>query len=102
MERFLQETSVMKSIKNPVLVQLIGVCTQQFPFFIITEYMEKGNLLHFIRGPEGAELQLETLVHMGQQISGGMSYLEKCRIIHRLVFTFPTTIYTQRCSYGKK
>jgi len=91
MEGFLQEASVMKNIKDPLLVQLIGVCTRQMPFFIIMEFMEKGNLLHFIQGPEGAELQPEVLVHMGQQIAGGMTYLESLNIIHRLVSTHKCT-----------
>ena len=82
---FLKEASVMKNIKHPHLVQLVGVCTQLIPFFIITEFMEKGNLLYFIRGPEGADLQFVALVYMGQQIASGMAYLEKLNIIHRLV-----------------
>ncbi|XP_065916055.1 tyrosine-protein kinase-like isoform X1 [Dysidea avara] len=80
---FLKEASVMKNIKHPHLVQLVGVCTQQIPFFIITEFMENGNLLYFIQGPEGADLQPVTLVHTGQEIATGMAYLEKLSIIHR-------------------
>jgi len=58
------------------------------------EFMEKGNLLYFIKGPEGADLQLETLQHIWQQIAGGMVYLENANIIHRLVFfAFPTHIH---------
>jgi len=75
----------MKSVKHPCLVQLIGVCTQQMPYYIIMEFMEKGNLLKFIKGPEGANLQPMTLVFMGQQIASGMAHLEKLNIIHRLV-----------------
>ena len=39
------------------------------PFFIITEFMEMGNLLDYIWGPEGADVQPVTLVYMGQQIA---------------------------------
>jgi len=39
------------------------------PFFIITEFMEKGNLLDYIRGPEITDVQPVTLVYMGQQIT---------------------------------
>jgi len=85
-ESFFEEASVMKKIKHSHLVQLFGVCTQQIPYFIITEFMEKGNLLDYLREPEGADLQPETLVHMGKQIACGMDYLEKLNILHGLVF----------------
>ena len=82
-ERFFQEVSVMKSIKHPNLIPLVGVCTRQIPLYIITEFMEKGSLLNFIQGPEGTELQPVTLVYMGQQVADGMAYLEKLNIVHR-------------------
>jgi len=75
----------MKRLRHPHLVQLLGVCTKQMPFFIIMEFMDKGNLLDFIQGPEGADLQPVTLVYMEQQIADGMAYLEKYNVIHRSV-----------------
>ena len=73
----------MKRVKHPNLVQLLGVCTKDLPFFIITEYMQKGNLLDLLRGPEGRELQAVTLVYMSQQVASAMAYLESLNMIHR-------------------
>ena len=75
----------MKEIRHSHLVQLLGVCTRELPFFIITEYMPKGNLLEYIRGPEGRKLDAVILVFMSQQIASAMSYLEEKGYIHRLV-----------------
>lgn len=39
---FLEEAAIMKEMKHPNLVQLMGVCTREPPFYIITEFMSKG------------------------------------------------------------
>ena len=44
---FLDEATVMKDMMHPNLVQLLGVCTREPPFYIITEFMSNGNLLDF-------------------------------------------------------
>lgn len=80
---FLKEANVMKCVKHPNLVQLLGVCTRELPFFIITEYMPKGNLLDYLRSPDGNELDAVTLVYMAQQVASAMAYLEGKNMIHR-------------------
>ena len=83
MYKFMKEAAVMKKVQHAHLVQLLGVCTRELPFFIVTEYLPKGNLLNYIRGPEGCNLDAVTLVYMSQQIASAMAYLEERNIVHR-------------------
>ena len=80
---FLRESKVMKQIKHPNIVELVGVCTRQLPFYIITEFMSNGNLADYLRGPEGKDIETTTLIYMAQQICSAMSYLASKNIIHR-------------------
>lgn len=80
---FLEEAAIMKEMKHPNLVQLLGVCTREPPFYIITEFMSRGNLLDYLRNANRTEVTEVVLMYIATQIASAMSYLEMRNFIHR-------------------
>ncbi|KAL8207431.1 UNVERIFIED_CONTAM: hypothetical protein K2H54_056354 [Gekko kuhli] len=81
-EDFIEEAKVMMKLTHPKLVQLYGVCTQQRPIYIVTEFMEHGCLLNYLRQRRG-HFTNDNLLTMCQDICEGMEYLERNSFIHR-------------------
>ncbi|XP_047738749.1 tyrosine-protein kinase Btk29A isoform X4 [Hyalella azteca] len=83
-DEFIEEAKVMTKLQHPNLVQLYGVCKRQRPVYIITEFLEYGSLLHYLRQKEKTlSSKTDTLIDMCLQICEGMAYLEKEKFIHR-------------------
>ncbi|XP_053201988.1 tyrosine-protein kinase Fyn-like [Panonychus citri] len=83
-QAFLEEAAIMRKCRHEKLVPLYGVCSQEEPLLIVTEFMCNGSLLDYLRNNrEGKNLKLPDLLDMGAQIASGMSYLEKQKLIHR-------------------
>uniref|UniRef100_A0A8C6KAR1 non-specific protein-tyrosine kinase n=1 Tax=Nothobranchius furzeri TaxID=105023 RepID=A0A8C6KAR1_NOTFU len=81
-EDFIEEAKIMMKLSHPKLVQLYGVCSQQQPIYIITEFMEQGSLLNFLRQRRGT-FSIQSLLSMCLDICEGMEYLEANGFIHR-------------------
>lgn len=82
-EAFLQEANLMKSLQHDKLVRLNAVVTKEEPIYIITEFMEKGSLLDFLKTDEGNRQPLPKLIDFSAQIAEGMAYIENKNYIHR-------------------
>ncbi|KAK2826288.1 hypothetical protein Q5P01_020502 [Channa striata] len=81
-EAFLAEANMMKNLQHPRLVRLFAVVTQE-PIFIVTEYMENGSLVDYLKTTEGSSLPINTLIDMASQVADGMAFIEEKNYIHR-------------------
>ncbi|KAM3590051.1 uncharacterized protein V6R79_002730 [Siganus canaliculatus] len=81
-EDFIEEAKVMMKLSHPKLVQLYGVCSQQKPIYIVTEFMEHGCLLNFLRQRRGS-FDLGSFLSVCLDVSEGMEHLESNGFIHR-------------------
>lgn len=83
-EAFLQEAEIMKKFSHPHLVAMYAVCTDQEPFYIITEFMLNGALLDFLRKEDGkGKVTFDNLISISGQVASGMAHLERKGLIHR-------------------
>ena len=81
-DEFLWEAEIMKTLNHPNVIQLLGVCTKGDKIFMVTEFMEHGTLLDYLKG-FGRTLRLRALMIMAAQVASGMDYLQTQSIIHR-------------------
>ena len=67
-QAFLEEAELMKKLIHPKLVQLFAVCSREEPIYIVTELMENGSLLDYLRSSNGKKLQMPKLVDISTQV----------------------------------
>ncbi|XP_025412408.1 proto-oncogene tyrosine-protein kinase ROS isoform X3 [Sipha flava] len=85
---FIKEAKLMNNFKHRHILQLIGVCLDNDPNFIIMELMEEGDLLSYLRknrptSTTKSSLNLIDLISMCIDVAEGCSYLEQMHFIHR-------------------
>ena len=85
LQQFLAEASVLMDLRHPNVVQLIGVSLDEKPVFIVTEFMEKGPLVDYLRSRGRAVIRKKDQLGFARDVADGMAYLESKDLIHRYV-----------------
>jgi len=68
-DKFLDEAKIMKDLLHKNIVRLYGVCTQEEPIFIVTEFMTHGCLLNYLRDGPGKTLKFKTILDFAAQVN---------------------------------
>ena len=83
LQQLMAEAAVMTDLRHPHLVQLIGVSLDEKPVFIITEFVEKGPLVDYLRLQGRAIIRKKDQLGFARDVADGMAYLEHKDLIHR-------------------
>ncbi|CAG5127528.1 unnamed protein product [Candidula unifasciata] len=81
-QTFLQEASVMTSLRHPNLVKLIGVVIED-TIIIVTEFMGKGNLVEYLRSRGRNVITKKDQINFATDTCAAMEYLESKGLVHR-------------------
>ena len=65
---FLEEAAIMKKFRHDRLVALYAVCSTEEPVYIVTEFMQNGSLLEYLRNGTGQHLHELDLVYIAAQV----------------------------------
>ncbi|CAF1379278.1 unnamed protein product [Adineta steineri] len=83
-ELFLHEADIMSSLKHRNLVQLLGIAQKSDNvFYLITEFMTKGSLLHYLTTRGRTIISQKDLLGFSIDTCEGLAYLEQNHIVHR-------------------
>eukprot|EP00035_Acanthoeca_spectabilis_P023198 m.448241 g.448241 ORF g.448241 m.448241 type:complete len:623 (-) comp19633_c0_seq1:148-2016(-) len=82
---FIFEASILMELQHPNVLFLIGVCTRDTPWIMVTEYLEYGDLRQVLENLNKSriELTLAEHIHVSQNVAAGMLYLASKQFIHR-------------------
>ena len=79
---FLEEINVMKRLRHPNLVMLLGVCVEAQPFLAILEYLPAGALDSWLK-TSGAAAPASSLLRVLHQVALGMAAMRDFGVLHR-------------------
>lgn len=85
-KEFLREVAIMKGLRHPNIVLLMGAVTEPPKLSIVTEYLSRGSLYKLLHIPDARVVVDERLrLNMAYDVAKGMNYLHQRRppIVHR-------------------
>jgi len=79
-----REYSMLKDVNHPNVIQFFGICNHESGIYLITEYIENGDLFDLlVFDSEKIYDKWKTKVKISLQIAQGVFYLHSRNVIHR-------------------
>ena len=78
-----QEVALRRKLLHNNIMQLYGVSTIKAPMYVISESLENGSLLYYMREGLGRQMGLAQKIDFTAQIASGVDYLHSQLCIHR-------------------
>ncbi|XP_048880676.1 epithelial discoidin domain-containing receptor 1 [Brienomyrus brachyistius] len=107
---FLKEVKILSRLRDPNIIQLLGVCVSSDPLCMVTEYMESGDLNQYLSsrvlldkaGPShhAPTISYPALISMASQIASGMKFLSSLNFVHRDLATRNCLVGGERDQVG--
>eukprot|EP00727_Mastigamoeba_balamuthi_P013487 m51a1_g8761 putative serine threonine kinase (141) ;mRNA; r:126598-127085 len=79
-ERQIKEIAILSEIRHPNVLLFMGACIEPHNMFIVTEWMDMGNLRQVIRSSPQMDLRLEVAIL--SSICSALKYLHISNIVH--------------------
>eukprot|EP00727_Mastigamoeba_balamuthi_P002678 m51a1_g12407 putative serine threonine kinase (997) ;mRNA; r:699751-704568 len=80
-ERQIKEIALLSEIRHPNVLLFMGACMEPHNMFIVTEWMDMGNLRQVISS--GPQLEKQRGIAILTSICSALKYLHLCNIVHR-------------------
>eukprot|EP00727_Mastigamoeba_balamuthi_P004719 m51a1_g14245 Plasma Membrane Syntaxin D (1175) ;mRNA; f:247478-252218 len=80
-EHQIKEIALLSDIRHPNIVLFLGACTEPHSMFIVTEWMDMGNLLQLIAS--SSQIDRRHGVAILVSTSSALTYLHQCGVVHR-------------------
>ncbi|XP_017537298.2 uncharacterized protein si:dkey-40m6.8 [Pygocentrus nattereri] len=88
--KFLAEAEPYRSLQHPNILQCLGQCSESFPYLLVMEFCQLGDLKRYLRAqrksdgmtPDLLNRDLLTLQRMAYEITSGLLHLHENNYIH--------------------
>lgn len=94
---FRKEVNIMVKLNHPNIVQLYGICKSNIKYWMVLEFIPKGDLLNLLTDKK-EQLPWTRRLSIAMNITSGLSYLHDKNIMHRDLKSPNVLIDTNYCA----